>query len=395
MKTARNVAGHYNHSTQAAEKLKNLANINGKAKGCIDNDVITRWWSTKKLCESMVTLEVEIKFLQADLPQSCHLTDIDWLIIKAADVILEPFMIVQKGLEGEHYVTNSLVIPLIMQLRCRLIDVIELYRPQESVIAQKIFPTAQRMLITFNEKFGDGTNITTYQSVSRNQPRGFYPQQVCATALDPRTKNLKCIPRNERESVWKLLKDQVVSHMQSRIHDKPSIPVAKVDSGRSSLPKETLGLFDNLFDSDEEEAIEEVEIHSPAAASPITTLSPNEDTPRVYESIVEIEIASYKAAARLSFENEEKCANNPLDWWRSNAVKFPNLANFARRVLAIPATSAPSERIYSVAGQIVTKKRNRLTGDTVTLLVWLRGAWEEVESYLEENRRKRKIVEIL
>jgi hypothetical protein len=41
--------------------------------------------------------------------------------------------------------------------------------------------------------------------------------------------------------------------------------------------------------------------------------------------------------------------------------------------LAIPATSAPSERVFSVAGNIVNKKRVRLKPDTVDLLIFLRG----------------------
>jgi shikimate kinase len=51
----------------------------------------------------------------------------------------------------------------------------------------------------------------------------------------------------------------------------------------------------------------------------------------------------------------------------------------ARRILCIPATSAPSERVFSVAGQVVTAKRNRLHCASVALLVWLRAAWQFFE----------------
>ena len=40
----------------------------------------------------------------------------------------------------------------------------------------------------------------------------------------------------------------------------------------------------------------------------------------------------------------------------------------------MPATSASVERLFSVAGQIVTAKRARLHPDTVTLLVFLHEA---------------------
>jgi hypothetical protein len=47
---------------------------------------------------------------------------------------------------------------------------------------------------------------------------------------------------------------------------------------------------------------------------------------------------------------------------------------FARRYLAMPATSASVERLFSVAGQVVTAKRARLDPSTVTLLVFLHEA---------------------
>ena len=62
---------------------------------------------------------------------------------------------------------------------------------------------------------------------------------------------------------------------------------------------------------------------------------------------------------------------NPLVWWKKYDVNFPNLSQVARRYLAIPATTAPVERLFSVTGQVVTVKRNRLCPETVTLLVFL------------------------
>ena len=45
-----------------------------------------------------------------------------------------------------------------------------------------------------------------------------------------------------------------------------------------------------------------------------------------------------------------------LAWWKDNSDKYSRLSVLARRHLAVP-----SERIFSAAGLIVTKLRNRLS----------------------------------
>ena len=44
-------------------------------------------------------------------------------------------------------------------------------------------------------------------------------------------------------------------------------------------------------------------------------------------------------------------------FWKINAGLFPLLSFLARFVLCVPAASSKSERVFSVAGQVVTGKR--------------------------------------
>jgi hAT family C-terminal dimerisation region len=61
-----------------------------------------------------------------------------------------------------------------------------------------------------------------------------------------------------------------------------------------------------------------------------------------------------------------------LQDWKSKQFDFPIVSRMARDHLAIPAMSALSESVFSDGGNVVTKNRNRLSGDSVREIVCLR-----------------------
>ena len=61
----------------------------------------------------------------------------------------------------------------------------------------------------------------------------------------------------------------------------------------------------------------------------------------------------------------------PLKWWKGKEAAFPTLAPLARKYLAIHATSASSERLFSTAGNTVTIKRARPRDENVENVVFL------------------------
>jgi hypothetical protein len=73
----------------------------------------------------------------------------------------------------------------------------------------------------------------------------------------------------------------------------------------------------------------------------------------------------------------------PLAFWKAKQYDFPILAEIARDHLAIPATLAPSECVFSTGGDIVTKKRNILAPNTVRYIICLRD-WSVVTEEEEE-----------
>ena len=59
---------------------------------------------------------------------------------------------------------------------------------------------------------------------------------------------------------------------------------------------------------------------------------------------------------------------NPIFDEKNN---FPYLHRLALRVLCVPATSAPAERIFSKSGLLMTPHRSRLSIDTLSRLTFV------------------------
>jgi hypothetical protein len=78
----------------------------------------------------------------------------------------------------------------------------------------------------------------------------------------------------------------------------------------------------------------------------------------------------------ISAEAEEDI--KPLDWWKTHSTEYPNLSKLALDFLCIQASSVPCEQLFSIAGQILCKSRNRLSGDTVQACLCL-------HSWLSQN----------
>ncbi|XP_034238513.1 uncharacterized protein LOC117643631 isoform X2 [Thrips palmi] len=58
-------------------------------------------------------------------------------------------------------------------------------------------------------------------------------------------------------------------------------------------------------------------------------------------------------------------SSNVLQWWKAKAPIFPQLSRVARMILATSAASAPVERVFSHAGNLISPKKTCLASETV------------------------------
>ena len=84
--------------------------------------------------------------------------------------------------------------------------------------------------------------------------------------------------------------------------------------------------------------------------------------------------------------NQDSMLSNPLEWWAQHEGKYPILSSLARNVLCIPATSAPTERLFSYAGLTIADNRASLLPENAAEIIYLHVAWQKVEDLRKRKR---------
>ena len=75
-------------------------------------------------------------------------------------------------------------------------------------------------------------------------------------------------------------------------------------------------------------------------------------------------------------EKGETIHSDPLEWWKVNQALFPILARLAKICLAVQATSAPSERVFSVASRLISNKRASLDPQMAGKTLFVAENWQ-------------------
>ena len=72
---------------------------------------------------------------------------------------------------------------------------------------------------------------------------------------------------------------------------------------------------------------------------------------------------------------------DPFSWWATNKNQYPILHQIAMKYLSIPATSVPSERLFSDAKNLITPQRTRLDSFLINQLMFLKRNRDHVDIF--------------
>lgn len=88
------------------------------------------------------------------------------------------------------------------------------------------------------------------------------------------------------------------------------------------------------------------------------------------EANIQKEYAQYIAISDL--------VENPLLWWKKHQAAFPYLSSLAKIMLSIPATSASTERHFSEAGVLLTKRKAQLDPLNVEKILFIHSNFKHI-----------------
>ncbi|KAK0138123.1 Zinc finger BED domain-containing protein 1 [Merluccius polli] len=233
-------------------------------------------------------------------------------VLEAMNNTLSPLAEFTDALSGELYVSVSSVKPV-------------LHLFETSVLAVQDEDTD----FTRSVK----SNILKYLQEKYSDPR---TQDLLdmATTFDPRFK-MNYISEEKKATVRARLIDEMTGVTLAMRNPQPNaLPVPPMKKGRK-----TLGSFFKAVQGNKEESS--------------------------LQHAVSTELEAYLLACNIDSEDD------PLSWWRQNSNAYPRLSVLVKKYLCIPATSSPSERLFSTGGNIVTCHRASLKPEHVDRLVFL------------------------
>ena len=383
MKRCRALSEFFNKSTQATTELKKsqvtlTTYYYDKIPVGILQDVKTRWWSTWRFLGRLLRLKpaFQMMVMNKTLPAELLPTEDQWNVVDQIENCLRIMAKFQRLLEGEEYVTSSLVVLAVYQIRASYMKTIS--DPQTSAPVKEL---SKKLLQDFDERYipeDDGkVRYTGRADIGhRNRYNGVHPYFFNATMIDPRTKNkLRGMMTEEQ---YEMLKRDLIEFMVAT---------------RKETLNRTLHQIHGQSGSDDQNATTavnegEVEDDLFAGLDDITndsvTSLPVDDVELRIQCESELKLFLLEEGIKLVDPNDKKKYSDCLKWWENNEHRYPAIAPLAKIFLAIPASSAPSERVWSRGSRVLTMKRSNMTQELSSGIMFVKENMDLLNKYYDQ-----------
>ena len=357
----RSIVAYFHRSSYAAHVMKEKQILLQVPQHKLVIDVVTRWNSSLDMICRFLEQQpaVYAALTSKELRGKTNVATLNEADITAAEElqeILTPLKTATVALCEETVPTISMILPLQHQLT--------------SFMAVKDSDTKLVKLVK--------------EAISSNLATRYNDEQVrkhllLAALLDPRFKLTPFLSEDEKLTAYHDLTVLTVSTASS-VKGQTVVkkePAESVSAEQEAVALPTLPQLESGVESPHKKMKQEIpradidKSKKPTAMSSlfgdvyITSVQPAKST----QEICENEVSQYKK------EQPINASENPLIWWKYNCEKYPNLAIVAKKYLCVPATSVPSERVFSTAGDILTAQRSSLKAQYVDMLIFLKKNW--------------------
>ena len=311
----RKVVGHFKHSNLATEALLKEQRDFGIARPKkLIQDVATRWNSSYNMLQRLVDLRSPVTaVLSKEKGSKLLLAPKDRAVAESLLSILSDLEVVTAMLSGEQYPLSQ-VLPII-----------------HGVVNDTLLDNDDDLLLVVRVK-----DMLKEQLNNRFRMASLEADNlsVIAAALDPRFRNLPFLTAAQRHEVETILVEKARLVRECSPSEEDKVRKSVPDKRQMTNSEKVMARLLNESESDDESSVEE-------------------------------EVCSYL------HEKKVKRSEDPLLWWQVHRERFPRLAVLAQRVLAVPASSTASERVFSTSGLIVDQRRSSMTPEMIDALVFL------------------------